>query len=157
MQSRETRSDKAEKPSAYEKAVMMLARREHSRHELMFKLTRDDYSADEASSAIDELIAAGLQSDERFCEVFIRSRVARGQGPIKIEAELRERGIDSASIALELEAAAVDWRQLAGEALQKRFGTPPADMKERARQLRFLASRGFSGEHSYAAIDEFRE
>ncbi|MGJ8515149.1 regulatory protein RecX [Carnimonas bestiolae] len=139
-------------PSAYDYAVMLLARREHSVAELRGKMARNDYAQQEISEAVEQLQQAGLQSDERFCEVFVRSRIGRGQGPLKIDAELRQRGVASALIALALEAADTDWRALAREVLLRKYASPVSDARERAKRLRFLASRGFNAEQSYAAL-----
>ncbi|MGJ8525136.1 Regulatory protein RecX [Halomonadaceae bacterium LMG 33818] len=145
-------SDERDQPSAYDRSIMLLAPREHSVFELKRKLKTHAYPEADIDEAIAMLQRDGLQSDERFCEIFVRSRSARGQGPIKIEAGLRERGVSSALISMAIEAAEVDWQILAREALEKKFGQPPASLKEKSKQLRFLAARGFSAEQSYAAL-----
>lgn len=139
-------------PSAYDHAVMLLARREHSVAELHSKMERNGYTRQDIAEAIEQLQQAGLQSDERFCEVFVRSRIGRGQGPLKIEAELRQRGVSSTLIAVTLEAAEVDWRTMARDVLARKYSSPVGDARERAKRLRFLASRGFNAEQSYAAL-----
>lgn len=143
-----------DQPSAYDRSIMLLAPREHSVFELQRKLRTHAYPEADIDEAIAQLQRDGLQSDERFCEIFVRSRSTRGQGPIKIEAGLRERGVSSALISMAIEAAEVDWQSLAREALEKKFGQPPASLKEKSKQLRFLASRGFSAEQSYAALEQ---
>jgi len=141
-----------DQPTAYDRSIMLLAPREHSVFELKRKLKTHAYTEADIDEAMAQLQRDGLQSDERFCDIFVRSRSARGQGPIKIEAGLRERGVSSALISMAIEAADVDWHILAREALEKKFGQPPASLKEKSKQLRFLASRGFSAEQSYAAL-----
>src|SRR5690606_36486940 len=83
-----------ERQEVLQRACDFLARREHSRKELKYKLARSC----EDESLIDELLAKlseeGLQSDERFTESFIHHRVNKGHGPIKIEQELYQRGIE---------------------------------------------------------------
>lgn len=74
----------------------------------------------------------------------MRSRIARGQGPVRIHQELRQRGIADAAARAALAAAEVDWDALAGEVLARQFRRPAADMKARARQQRFLEYRGFT-------------
>ncbi|RTZ63359.1 MAG: regulatory protein RecX, partial [Aquificaceae bacterium] len=84
---------------------------------------------------------------ERFAEMFVRSRVARGQGEMKIRYELRQRGVKEYLIDAAVLEEGVDWLLLAKEQREKRFGREiPKDFKERARQSRFLAGRGFSGD-----------
>ncbi len=125
-------------------AIRLLARREYSRAELERRLASKGHAAETIAEALDALADEGLQSDARFAEVFVRSRIARGQGPIKIRAELGERGIDrELGRAALAEAGEVDWFELACEALAKRFTGPGAVPRERARRERFLASRGF--------------
>lgn len=71
-------------------------------------------------------------------------RVRKGYGPLRIGAELRERGIDAATVALLLDARRYDWRALLREVRLKRFGPEePVARTEQVRQARFLARRGF--------------
>lgn len=103
---------------------------------------------EDVHEVIDKLRSEGLQSDERFTESFIYSRIDRGNGPLRISQELKQRGVCDSLITQYLYAEAFDWRQRAGEIREKRFGkTLPSDYKDRAKQSRFLQSRGFSGEH----------
>lgn len=140
-------------------AMDLLARREHSRHELIRKLQRKlqakcpDLSESMLEAQVDRLRDEGLQSDARMAEMMIRSRVNRGQGPVKIEAELRAKGVDPGVVADALESCDVDWFILAREVARKRFGPDkPADARERAKRVRFLQQRGFSFEH-ISALD----
>ena len=127
----------------------LLARREHARAELVSKLSRrfaDHLELIEAE--VDKLRAEGLQSDARLAESFVRYRASRGQGPVKIRAELRQRGVDEGLVDAAMEACDVDWFELAESVCRKRFGDlPAADIKERARRSRFLQGRGFTFDH----------
>jgi regulatory protein len=92
-------------------------------------------------------VAQGLLSNCRYVESYIESRVQRGHGPLKIRAELRERGIDDAVVDTGLAAYATRWAELAGQVRLKKFGPArPADFAERSRQMRFLQQRGFTVE-----------
>lgn len=134
-------------------AMNMLARREQSRQELANKL-QVRHDSDIVSQVLDDLAFEGLQSDERFLEIFVRSRINRGQGPLKITHELRNKGIDSEAIASQLEAYAESWYELAKETLERKFGVePPADFKERQKRQRFIASRGFPNDICYKLFD----
>jgi regulatory protein len=125
----------------------MLARREHSERELGRKLATKGYDEDVIADTVEGLVADGLLSNARFVESFVHSRYQRGQGPLKIRAELRERGIDDAVIDTCLDEYAGEWRELAGEVREKRFGSSlPGDFRERSRQMRFLQQRGFDAE-----------
>ncbi len=135
-------------------AVDLLARREHSRLELTRKLAARGFPDDVIAPALDALERAGTLAAARFTESFIRSRLARGQGPVRIRAELAERGVAGEQAAELLNSADIDWRAAARDARRKRFGAaPPRDFRERARQARFLQYRGFDAEHVRAALE----
>ncbi|EWH01349.1 regulatory protein RecX [Halomonas sp. BC04] len=140
--------------SPREDAIRLLARREYSRAELVERLAAKGHDAAAIGDCLDALAEQGLQSDSRFAESFLRSRVARGQGPLKIRGELSRRGIDRATLeAAFAEAEEVDWFALACDSLARRFDGPGDSPRERARRERFLASRGFDFEHLRHALD----
>ena len=131
-------------PSVWQRALRLLARREHSRAELARKLAPHG-TPEEIEEALARLERTGLLSDERCARAFVAARAERS-GRRLLEMRLRERGLDEALIdevldALEAESSEVE---RAAALWRRRFGTPPADAKEWARQARFLASRGFS-------------
>ncbi len=128
---------------AYRAAVRLLAAREHSRAELGRKLGRG-FSGEVVEAVLDELAAEGLQSDDRFVESYLHARMEKGFGPLRIRAELKERGIDEARIRLALEGVEAQWREQLLRVARRRFGdAPPADRREMGRRARFLAGRGF--------------
>jgi len=105
------------------------------------------YAGDIVEATLADLVAQGLLSNSRYVESYIESRVQRGHGPLKIRAELRERGVDDGFIDAGLEAYATRWPELLEQVRVKKFGpTRPADFMERSRQMRFLQQRGFTGE-----------
>lgn len=139
----------------HEAAVRLLARREHSRAELTAKLAQRGFDEQQIESEIARLAATGLQDDARFADLFAEQRAARGDGPRKIEAALRERGIPAETIASALESLRDGWRERARDALRKRFGeTAVRDHKDRGRRARFLQSRGFPGGLAAEVIEE---
>lgn len=146
--------DKFDNPvEARKKAMDYLARREHGRAELIDKLTRFGFDELVADDAVAQLVEDNLQSDQRFAEMFIASRIGQGKGPVKIRAELRERDVASSIVEAQLAAAEQDWFASASEVREKKFGiAPPKDFNEKARQMRFLQSRGFDIEHIQAAV-----
>ena len=94
-----------------------------------------------------------MQSDARYAEQYVAQRAARGYGPARIRAELRERGVTDADIDEALDGAAEDWAAIARDTRRRRFGAAgPADFRERARQGRFLQYRGFTSEQIRAAL-----
>ena len=131
---------------AYQTAIRLLAQREHSRQELARKLSRKhEISAEKLVSLLDGLEQAGYLDDRRYAEMYVRSSILRGHGPMKIGYAARDKGVDESLLREVLQSASVDWLQLAIEQREKKFGDEiPTDFKERARQSRFLAGRGFS-------------
>ena len=106
-----------------------------------------DYDEAAVQSVVATLGRENLQSDGRFAEVYIHSRIEKGHGPVRIKQELRERGINDDLINLHLDMHAPEWDQHATRAREKRFGKKlPEDFNARAKQMRFLQQRGFSGE-----------
>jgi regulatory protein len=135
------------KQSIYERAVGLLARREHSAAELKSKLAQADFDTDEIDELLERLVAANLQSDERFAENYLRYRSQRGYGFQRIRQELKERGVATELISQAHEQSEIDWFSLAVSVRCKRFGEQePEDYKERAKQQRFLQYRGFTHE-----------
>ena len=136
------------------KALDLLARREHSVAELRAKLLAREFAADSTDEAIDQLVREGLVSDERFAEAFVAARARKGQGPVKIRAELAQRGVAEGLISASMQTVQVDWSGSARQVRERKYGDElPADFKERARQSRFLQSRGFTSEQIRGAFD----
>ncbi|MGI9219534.1 MAG: regulatory protein RecX [Woeseiaceae bacterium] len=146
--------DKFENPvEARKKAMDYLARREHGRVELVEKVARFGFDEAVADDAVAQLVDENLQSDERYVEAFIASRINQGKGPVKIRAELRERGIGGSVIDIALEDADQDWYASAVLVREKKFGVErPKDFNEKARQMRFLQSRGFDTDQIQSAV-----
>ena len=139
-------------------AMDYLSRREHATHELFQKLlAKEEYEADDISEALARLTEQGLLSDERFTEAFINQRISRGSGPLKIRTELRQKGVSDAMIGTFLDERDVMWQESALAVRIKKYGTErPSDLKETARQTRFLQSRGFSTEQTRYAMTHYR-
>lgn len=142
--------------SIREAAMDYLSRREHATYELSQKLLAKGYESEVVSAALERLSDQGLLSDERFTEAFINQRINRGSGPLKIRAELRQKGISDAMIGTFLNERDVIWQESALAVRIRKYGSEePSDLKERARQSRFLQSRGFSSEQTrYAMRDD---
>ena len=144
-----------------QRAVSLLARRDHARRELETKLRSKvgDHPALAAVMAWCE--EHGFIDDRRFAGFFVRSRIERGHGPLRIRQEMQLKGLDRELIEAAIRAAGeeggVDWFALARETRARRFRAFPQDQKEKAKQLRFLQSRGFDSEQSFAALDAEEE
>ena len=140
--------------AARRKAMDLLARREHSRDELLKKLRKSGFDENVSLDAIEKLAKEGLQSDRRFVEAFVQSRIRQGKGPMRIRADLSQRGVRDPVIHEALSEADADWSSLAIDVRRKKFGDgKPSDLKDKARQMRFLQYRGFESDQVRAAID----
>jgi regulatory protein len=128
-------------------AMDLLARREHGRVELTRKLRQRGAPQELIDGALDRLAEEGLLSESRYLETFVASRARAGYGPVRIREELAQRGLPRPSIEQALSEAEVDWGEQLRELWQRKFaGHFPEDMREKAKQARFLAYRGFSQE-----------
>lgn len=131
-------------PGAKALAVRWLARRDHSRAELAQRLRRRGIADEAIEHALDELAAAGYLSDARYASALVAQRKGR-YGKRAIVHVLRERGIAAPDAATALaELAAGDETAEARALWQQRFGAPPRDERDKARQVRFLQARGYS-------------
>ena len=127
------------------RALRLLSLREHSRAELTRKLAAHG-SDDEVAAVLDRLAEVDLQSDHRFAESYIRSRQAR-YGSRRMAQDLKQRGVADEVIAAALdEGRDSDDLTRARAVWAKKFGVPPADAREWARQARFLQGRGFGAD-----------
>jgi regulatory protein len=133
-------------------ACDVLAQREHSQQELAEKLLRKfkkrrdlSISAEKISAVVAVIAAEGLQSNTRYIEMLIRSRVNQGCGPLRITQELKQKGITQADFEKLLDSRSEEWLERAKQTKQKKFGNERAiDQKAKGRQLRFLQYRGFT-------------
>lgn len=132
----------------YPRAIALLARREHAERELTHKLRERGFTAESVHACLLQLRSEGLQSDARYAQSYAYTRTLKGYGPLRIRAELGERGVAEELIEAALDAYSGQWSKQAEQARNKRFGRAlPSDFKERARQARFLQYRGFSSDH----------
>ncbi|UXY14286.1 recombination regulator RecX [Chitiniphilus purpureus] len=139
------------------RALALLGRREHARAELQQKLLPHATDAQELDALLDDLVARGWLSDARFAESWSHGRAGR-YGMARLQAELRGKGVDTAAIDQALTGLGQTEETWARELWRRKFGQPAVDLKSRARQLRFLAARGFSLDVAYkvvgTAVDE---
>jgi len=140
-------------------AMNLLSMREHSAMELYKKLTKKYQQPDLIAATIKRLTEDDLQSDTRFAAAYIGMRKRQGKGPLLINMELKERGVSTELISNFLEPEDHGWKTLAGVVRQKKFGSIlPVDMKEKAKQIRFLAARGFNSaciQHALKCSEEY--
>ncbi len=107
----------------------------------------NELKAAQIEAVLQQLLDDNLLNESRFAESFIRSRITRGSGPVKIRHELLERKISNELIAEHLEMSYDFWHEHLKAVHYKRFGEQiPDNYKEQNKQSRFLYQRGFSGE-----------
>jgi regulatory protein len=127
------------------RALKLLAAREHSRRELERKLAQHEQEPGQLKTALDELQARGFIDEQRVVDSVLHRRSAR-LGAGRIKQELQAKGLDAERVAIAVASLKATEIARAREVWRKKFGVPPTDASERARQARFLAARGFGGE-----------
>lgn len=143
--------------AALQVAMRALARREYASSELVHKLEGKDFDAAVIAETLATLQQQNLQSDERFAEVFVRSKIGRGIGRFRIQKELEQRALPSGLIQRALDQADCDWYALALTTWQRKYPqSVDLDFREKARRFRFMSSRGFDHDQIHYALEQAR-
>ena len=124
-------------------AIGLLARREYARAELEQKLLAKGWDRAEVRAALDELTARDYLSDARYAHTVAAQRSGR-YSRRRIADELKAKGVARGDIEGALAGTGIDDDAALKALWQRRFGNPPADEREKARQVRFLQTRGFA-------------
>ena len=132
-------------PSLKGRALRLLSQREHSRLELERKLAGHETEPGQLAKALDELQARGFISEERVVESVIHRRASK-LGTARVRQELQSKGLSPEVMADALEQLRGTELARAREVWARKFGEPATEPKEKARQIRFLVSRGFAAE-----------
>jgi len=135
------------------RALRLLGSREHSRAELEKKLQPHETEPGALAKVLDTLQAKGFINEERVLESVLHRRAAK-LGTQRIKQELRAKGLDPAAVAQAVDQLRGSELERAREVWRKKFGVPPVDAAERAKQLRFLASRGFAGDILHRVVSD---
>jgi regulatory protein len=132
-------------------AVALLARRDFATGELRQKLESQGFRPEIAAAVVTDLVGERALDDGRYAENYVAYHSGRGQGPLRIAADLKALGVSSELVEAAL-ASGPDWRVLAREVRTRKFGAGPCEeWAEKTRQARFLQYRGFSSDHIRAA------
>lgn len=124
-----------------------MARRDYSQFEIRQKFRAKGFSDSDIESVITDFLEKNLLNDARFAEIYARHRQEKGCGPIRISAELRQRGISDSVIADHVKITDNAWNIQIKRVWLKQFkGQIATDFKTRAKQMRFLQYRGFTQE-----------
>jgi regulatory protein len=133
------------KPSLKGRALRLLSQREHSRAELERKLAAHEDEPGTLALALDELQAKGFISEARVLDSVIHRRAAK-LGENRLRQELQDKGLDPQLVSQALSELRASEYGRAREVWRRKFGELPDSQPARARQARFLMSRGFSAE-----------
>lgn len=126
--------------------LRLLNRREHSQQELLTKLALKGFDRTEIQYVLDELQQQGWQSDQRFAQAYVSSRLAGGFGPLKIQSELIQRGIREFDLNALVEENFGSWLDLLLQVYQQKYhDTVDLTAKEWLKRSYFLQQRGFTG------------
>lgn len=155
MQARGQDEAEWDAPLARKRAMDLLARREHSLYELQQKLVSKGCPVALADEAVAGLAADELVSDARCAESLVGTRARQGHGPLRILRDLKDKRVAGETIDEYLDARENKWFVLASKVRVQKFGAGwPQDFATRAKQARFLQSRGFGAEHIRAALKD---
>jgi regulatory protein len=132
-------------PSLKGRALRLLSGREYSRLELERKLIAFEEEPGSLAAALDELQTKGFISEQRVLESVINRRAGK-LGAARIKQELQAKGLDPLAVAEAMTGLRATELARAREVWRKKFGQAPQDASERAKQVRFLVSRGFGGD-----------
>jgi regulatory protein len=133
-------------------ALDALARRDHASEDLRRKLLEKGYDAAVVAPLLDALRAEKLLDDQRYTENFVAYHAARGQGPLRIRADLRRHGLEGIPVEACLDAFP-DWIVQLRKTRQKKFGaTLPDNYADKQCQARFLGYRGFTSAQIRTAL-----
>jgi regulatory protein len=141
----------AREPTLRERALRLLAGREHTRVELARKLAKHAGTEEDLNQLLDELARRNLLSETRYVESRVRE-LSRKYGAARIAHELRAKGLSKETAAAAAGAARASELEHAREVWRRKFRSPPQTRDERGRQIRFLQSRGFSFDAIRAVI-----
>lgn len=144
---------KASELPAYQQAMGLLVRREHSRLELQRKLRQRGKETDEVDSALERLSGQDFQSDARFAATLAQSRHAAGYGPIRIRAEMIQHGLATTLITETLSALPDDYLERAQHLLTRRYLRKiQEDPTQSRKAVDFLLRRGFDQKTALHAL-----
>ena len=137
--------------------MRLLSRREYSRQELQNRLQSKGYDADLIQDVLEDLTAKDWQNDQRFAESYARQRIGKGYGPLRIDNELRQRGIKSFDLDNIIEDATGGWMALLEQVYTKKYSNDTGISRtEWSRRNRFLLQRGFTGESIHALFKKLK-
>ena len=135
-----------------------LSRRDYSQHEIRQKLTTKGYTPEDITPVLSVFLEEGLINESRYAENLVHWRRNKGYGPLRVNQQLKAKGIPDEIIAEHLQITDNAWATAARQIWRKHFkGKLPKEYKERAKQIRFLQYRGFTRAHIESVLVEVEE
>ena len=139
---------------AYYVAVDLLSRREHAQLELETKLKKKGFAEQAIADAMVLLHERDLQSDQRYLEDFVRSRMLKGYGPMRISHDCRQRGVNESLYHQYMDSEDFDWLALAQATYAKKYKeNHEIDRPEKAKRVRFMQSKGYPSDIIFQLFD----
>ncbi|MEH6345463.1 MAG: regulatory protein RecX [Bermanella sp.] len=153
---------KAKSPKEYDekalrhKAIELLARREYSYSELEKKLLLVSEDHETILRILDWLVEMELQNDERFTQMYLRSRALGGYGPVRIKLDLKQKGINEFLIENSFEELAFEWSEEVDRLIIKKVkDLSLEDMKLKNKVMGYLQRRGYTLNQIYSGFERF--
>jgi regulatory protein len=136
-------------------ALAWLGRQEYYEAKFRQKLLQNEATPEQIELLVQEFTERNWLCEQRYCDGFVRGRVNKGHGKIRIRADARQKGLDQDCLNIALDANETDWFDQAWQTYSKRYGDRLiADHKERAKRMRFMQYRGFTIEQINHAIEQ---
>ena len=138
-------------------ACRVLGMREYSQKSMRQKLQLKQYNSAEIDQTIEFLLENNWLSDQRFCDVFVRSKVNKGQGQARIQYELSQKGISQLMIEQAILEQDIDWQVVCDDVAKRKVDSASIknNIKDRQKIERFLRYRGFSGEQIRKSMNKY--
>jgi len=138
------------------KAIELLARREYSSSELEKKLLLVSEDHETILKILDWLVEMELQSDERFTQMYLRSKALSGYGPVRIKLDLKQKGINEYLIESSFEQLAFEWSEEVDRLIIKKVKDLSLDdMKLKNKVMGYLQRRGYTLNQIYSGFERF--
>ena len=146
---RSPQANRQPKTTAYDSAIRMLTRRDHTEKELVYKLSRKKFDAADIENTVKRCRELGYVDDAKTATAMAKQMTARGNGPFKIRRALEQKGVDDAAIQRALthcgsEDDQVESARNVMKRIRYRLYRESDFQKRRALAYRFLMGRGFS-------------
>ena len=137
-------------------ALKYLSRREYCAREMVDKLVFKGAPRELAHSAVDRLCEQGMICEQRFAREFLRARVRKGYGPVRIEYELTQRGVAEHLASKCVGESSTDWREVLKRIVERKYHNRPAtSFNEWAKRANFLKNRGFTAEQISESLGRY--